>query len=183
MMKTDLIDYIYHKMIENAKNYQWRMVSDRHKRALEIYFVVSLDQTADYFVQDVNGQVNQNEFIQFEDVVCIYDADNHRIVPDNYLYALPFNVDEGIEEGHVDALLKQLNIIIAGANSQLREFLLDEKQTEFELEWHQRNFENTIATLQNTKNYSTNRLTFEKQDDKNLVDQFKEENYDGVERI
>lgn len=182
-METDLTNYIYEKMVNNAKNYQWRIVADSQKNALEIYFVVSLENEADQYVQDVNGQVNQDKLIQLEDVICIYNDKNNRIEPKNYLYALPFNPENGIEEGHVDALLKQLNIIIAGANSQIREFLLDASQNEFKLEWHDVNFSNTIETLKDTRNYSMNRLTFEKQDDKNLVDQFKEENRDGVERI
>ena len=182
-METDLTNYIYEKMVDNAKNYQCRIVADSHKNALEIYFVVYLENEADQYVQDVNGQVNQDKLIQLEDVICIYNGINNRIEPENYLYALPFNPENGIEEGHVDALLKQLNIIIAGANSQIREFLLDASQNEFKLEWHDVNFSNTIETLKDTRNYSMNRLTFEKQDDKNLVDQFKEENRDGVERI
>ena len=182
-METDLTDYIYKKMLDNAKHYQWRIVADSHKNAVEIYFVVSLENETDQYVQDVNGQVNQKNLIQFEDVICIYDEVSNRIEPKNYLYALPFNAANGIEEGHVYALLKQLNIIITGANSQIREFLLDASQNDFSLEWHDLNFKNTIETLKNTKNYSMNRLTFEKQDDKNLVDQFKEENRDGVERI
>lgn len=182
-VETDLTHYIYEKMLDHATNYQWRIVADSHKHALELYFVVSLENQTDQYVQDVNGQVNKNNLIQFEDVICIYDEINHRIVPSNYLYALPFNVEVGIEEGHVDALLKQLNIILAGANSKVRDFLLDASQAEFSLEWHEVNFQNTIETLRNTNNYSMNRLTFEKQDDKSLVDEFKEENHNGVERI
>lgn len=182
-VETDLTHYIYEKMLDHAKNYQWRIVVDSHKNALELYFVVSLENETDQYVQDVNAQVNKNNLIQFEDVICLYDETSNRIVPSNYLYALPFNVELGIEEGHVDALLKQLNIIVSGANSKVREFLLDASQDEFRLEWHELNFKNTIETLQNTNNYSMNRLTFEKQEDKSLADQFKEESINGVERI
>ena len=72
-MERDLTNYIYEKMVDNAKNYQWRIVADSHKNALEIYFVVSLENEADQYVQDVNGQLNQNKLIQLEDVICIYN--------------------------------------------------------------------------------------------------------------
>lgn len=182
-VETDLTQYIYEKMLSHTKNYQWRIVADSHKNALELYFVVSIENTTGQYVQDVNGQVNENNLIQFEDVICIYDETNNRIEPENYLYALPFNVEVGIEKGHVDALLKQLNIIVAGAKSKVREFLLDASQDEFSLEWHELNFKNTIDTLKNTNNYSMDRLIVEKQDDKSFVDQFKEDNHNGVERI
>lgn len=182
-METNLTRYVYQKMLDNAKNYQWRIVQDSHKRALEVYFVISLEQDKTRYVQDINGQVNRGNLIQFEDVICIYDKDSHRIVPENYLYALPFDVEMGIEEGYVDALLKQLTILIVGAANRMREFLLDAKQEEFMLEWHDVNFKNTLETFKDTNHYSSNRLTFEKSDDQSLVDQFKEETYDGVERI
>lgn len=182
-VETDLTHYIYEKMLDHAKNYQWRIVADSHKHALELYFVVSIENTTGQYVQDVNGQVNENNLIQFEDVICLYDETNNRIEPENYLYALPFNVEVGIEKGHVDALLKQLNIIVAGAKSKVREFLLDASQDEFSLEWHELNFKNTIDTLKNTNNYSMERLIVEKQGDKSFVDQFKEDNHNGVERI
>lgn len=182
-METDLTSYVYKNMLENANNYQWRIVYDSHKRALEVYFVISFEQDTNQSVQDVNGQVNRSNLIQLEDVICFYDENNHHIVSKNYLYALPFNVEDGIEEGHVDALLKQLNIIIASAPSQMRDFLLDANQDEFALEWHEVNYKNTIATLKNTKHYAINRLTFEEQDNQSLVDQFKEGTHDGVERI
>ncbi|HZK47553.1 MAG TPA: DUF3013 family protein, partial [Atopostipes sp.] len=81
------------------------------------------------------------------------------------------------------ALLKQLNIVIAGAASQIRNFLLDANENEFELKWNEVNFKNTIETLKDTGNYARNRLTFEEQDKQSLVEQFKEDTYDGVERI
>lgn len=182
-VETDLTSYVYENMLEHAKNYQWRIVYDSYKRALEVYFVISFEQDTNQSVQDVNGQVNRSNLIQLEDVICFYDENNHRVVSKNYLYALPFNVEEGIEEGHVDALLKQLNIIIASAPSQMRDFLLDVNQDEFVLEWHEVNYKNTIATLKNTNHYAINRLTFEEQDNQSLVDQFKEGTHDGVERI
>ena len=182
-MKTDLTRYVYQKMIEDAHSYQWRIVYDSHKRALEVYFVISLESDSKHFVQDINGQVNRNNLIQLEEIICIYDEMENRIVPNNYLYAVPFNREEGIEEGLVDALLKQLNIVIAGAASQIRDFLLDANENEFELQWNEVNFKNTIETLKDTGNYARNRLTFEEQDKQSLVEQFKEDTYDGVERI
>lgn len=182
-MGNDLTKYMYDKMINDAKNYQWRIVHDSHKRAIEIYFVVSLEVQDEQYVQDINSQINRDNKIQLEDVVCVYDIKEHRILPENYLYALPFDNKTGIEEGKVDALLKQLNIIISTANSQIREFLLDNNQQEFSLEWNNLNFESTIETLINTNHYSTNRLKFVEINKESLVQQFKEEQNDGMERI
>ena len=181
-METDLIEYIYKKMIAETKNYQWYIVFDSHKHALEIYFTISLKMNEEQYVQDINGNVNNSNLLQFEDVVCFYDINEQRILPDNYVYAVPFNPETGIEQGEVDAVLKQLNILISHARNQLREFLLDESQEEFTMEWNEKNMSNTIETMRNTNRYSTNILTFLKED-QSIVNQFKEEQHDGLERI
>lgn len=182
-MEEDLTKYLYKKMLSEAKNYQWRVVLDSHKQALEIYFIVSLETNEKQDVQDVNGQVNRSKQLLFEQVACFYNHKNHRIVPNNYLYAVPFDPDLGIDEGEVDAYLKQQHIHIASARGQLREFLLDDNQKEFTMQWNDIYVRDTIETMRQTNRYSTNKLTFTNQEEKSIVDQFKEEQYDGLERI
>jgi hypothetical protein len=132
----------------------------------------------------VNGEINDPGVIHFEEVVCFYDEDASKILPNNYLYAVPVNVKEGIEEGYVDAFLKQLNITLGKTNSQLRKFLEDGSENEFMLTWNELNMHSTIKTMQQTGRYSTKRLTLLKEEeDQSIVDQFKEDTHDGLERI
>lgn len=182
-MEKDLTQYVQDKMLNEPKNYRWRLVLDSHKRALEIYFVISLELYNEQYLQDVNGRVNNNNLLQFEDVVCFYDEKNHRLTPENYLKAIPFDAIVGIDEGLVDAFLKQLNIVISGATSQLREFLMDNNENQFELQWNETNMQQTVSTLQNTSRYSKNKLTFTSNEDKSIVEQFKEDKNVGVERV
>lgn len=182
-MEVDLTKYLYKKMISEAKNYQWRMVFDSHKQALEIYFVVSLETDEKQGVQDVNGQVNRSEQLHFEQVACFYNHKNHRIVPSNYLYAVPFDLELGIDEGEVDAYLKQQDILISSTRGHLREFLIDASQKEFTMQWNDLYVRDTIETMRQTNRYSTNKLTFTNEEEKSMVDQFKEEQHDGLERI
>lgn len=182
-MTAELSNYIHQQMIEKTKNYQWRIVIDGHKGAIEIYVAIMLEVAPNQYVQDVNAQVNSSGKIYFEEVVCFYDQSNTKIRKDNYLCAVPVNPVEGIEAGYVDAFLKQLNIIISTARSQLRIFLENEQDTEFSLEWNEENMENTVKTMMRTQNYSKDRLTFSAEKEQSLVDQFKEDQYDGMERI
>lgn len=182
-MTNKLSDYIYQKMIDEPRNYQWRIVVDSHKAALEIYVAISLEVAPNQYVQDINAQVNAEGEIYFEEVVCFYDELNKKIIKDNYLHAVPLNPVEGIEAGYVDAFLKQLNIAISTARSQLRLFLEDDEEKEFSLKWNEENMENTVKTMMRTQNYSRDRLTFSIKEEASLVDQLKEEQYDGVERI
>lgn len=182
-MAGELSNYIHQEMIKESKNYQWRIVSDSHKGAIEIYLALSIDIEPNQFVQDINAQVNLPGEIYFEDVVCFYDQTDNKIIRDNYLVAIPLDPVVGVEAGYVDAFLKQLNITFSTAKSQLRNFLENDKEKEFVLNWNEENMRNTVKTMKRTNNYSRDRLIFSAVEEKSLVDQFKEEKYDGMERI
>lgn len=182
-MKKELAEYIHKKLLNEAQNYQWRLVIDSHKNAIEIYFVISIEIEEEQYVQDINARVNDSGQLLFEEVVCFYDETTPKIVADNYLNAVPFDPDTGIEEGYVDAFLKQFNIIAANARAQLRNFMEEESQQEFSLKWNEKNMENTVQTMRETNQYSQNYLTMPRKKKKTLVDQFKEEQDGGVERV
>ncbi len=110
-MDGELSTYIYDKLTESSQNYQWRIVSDSHKGAVEIYLAVRLEVAPKEFVQDITAQVNDEGVIYFEEVVCFYDQTDNKIITDNYLRAIPVDPVQGVEAGYVDAFLKQLNII------------------------------------------------------------------------
>lgn len=182
-MDTDLSKYIYKAMLEKSRHYQWKIVIDSSKRALEIYFTVSLDIPPEQYVQDINARVNESEHLYFEDVVCFYDEVNNKIAPRNYLIAVPVNPKDGIEEGYVDAFIKQLNIVASRAVGQIREYLADESRSEFSLTWNEQNMENTVQTMRKTSNYSSNKLTLVTEEKESFVDQFKEDENVGMERV
>ena len=182
-MTDELSIYIYNRMIEESQNYQWRMISDSHKGAIELYLAIRLEVKPKEYVQDIIGQVNNEGSIYFENLVCFYNQANNKIVKENYLHAIPVDPIQGIEAGYVDAFLKQLNITISTAKSQLRLFLEDENQKDFELTWNEENMENTVETMKKTGNYSRTKLVFSKVKEESLIEQFKGETYDGLERI
>lgn len=182
-MTGELSTYIYNEMIQEPQNYQWRIVSDSYKGAIEIYLAIELEVKPNQFVQDITAQVNSEGVIYFEEVVCLYDQTNNKIVKNNYLNALAVNPLQGIEAGYVDAFLKQLNITISTAKNQLRNFLEDEGQKEFFLKWNEENMKTTVKTMKRTNNYSRKQLIFSTAEERSLVDKFKGEAYDGLERI
>lgn len=182
-MVGELSTYIQQEMIKESRNYQWRIVSDSHKGAIEIYLAISIEVAPNQFVQDINAQVNLPGTIYFEEVVCFYDQTNNKIITENYLCAIPLDPVAGVEAGYVDAFLKQLNITFSNANSQLRIFLESEAEKEFTLKWNEKNMENTVKTMKRTNHYSREQLIFSTVTERSLVDQFKEEQYDGMERI
>lgn len=182
-MKEELGEYIHEKLIDEAKHYQWKIIMDRSKRALEIYFTVSVDIEKDRYVQDGNATTNDSGNLIFEEVICFYDEMNSKIAPNNYLIAIPLNPAVGIEQGYVDAVLKQLNIIASSAMGDLRKFLVDDTRKEFSLTWNEQNMENTVKTIRKTGRYSSNTLTLINEEEDSFVDKIKGDKNGGMERI
>ncbi len=182
-MDLDLGEYIYAQLLDEAKHYRWRVVLDSEKRAIEIYFAVHVEVDENQYVQDLNAAVNNAETFYFEEVVCFYDETNLKVVPNNYLEAVPVDPAIGVEKGYIDAFIKHLNILASNAMSGLRIFLRDDSKTEFSLSWDRENMNNTIETMKNTNHYSTEYISFFEEEDESLIKQFKEDKNDGVERI
>lgn len=182
-MKKELGEYIYEKLLKEAKHYQWKMIMDSSKNALEIYFTVSLDIDKTHYVQDGNATVNESGQLNFEEIICFYDIKNSKIVPNNYLVAIPLDPETGIEQGYVDAVLKQLNIIASNTIGELRKFLIDDTRKEFSLTWNEENMRNTVETIRKTGRYSSNTLTFLNEEEDSLVDKIKGDQNGGMERI
>lgn len=182
-MAMEIGEYIYNKMLDEATHYRWRIIMDSSKRALEIYFAITLEIPESLYLQDVNARVNDSGKLIFEDVVCFYSEASSKIVPSNYLIAVPVIPKEGVEKGFVDAFIKQLNIIASSAAGQLREFIKDDAQKEFSLVWNEQNMKNTIETMQKTNKYSSEPLTFSTDEEESLVEKLKEDENDGMERI
>ncbi|MDN6196252.1 MAG: DUF3013 family protein [Atopostipes suicloacalis] len=170
-------------MIEEPKNYQWRLVSDSHKGAIELYLAIKVQINPNEFVQDFTGQVNAKGELYFEELVCFYDEKDNKVVQSNYLKAIPVDPARGIEMGYVDAFLKQLNIRISTAKSQIKKFLEDKEQKEFSLTWSEENMGNTVKTMRETGHYSSEELTFSRKEEKSLIDEFRGEDYDGLARV
>src|SRR5699024_12861347 len=99
-MDEELGEYIYKTMLEKSTHYQWRIIMASSKRALEIYFTVSLDIPAEQYVQDVNAKVNESGQLNFEEDACFYDIANNIIVPSNYLVAIHLTSKNEVEQGY-----------------------------------------------------------------------------------
>lgn len=181
-MGKELSTYIYNKMLEEPRNYQWRIVDDSHKQAIELYLAINIKIDSNKFVQDVTGQINNKDELYFEEVVCFYNQEKNKIVKNNYLKAIPVDSVRGIEQGYIDAFLRQLNIRISTARTELKNFFKNRQQKEFVITWNEENMENTAQTMRETNNYSRERLQFSNEE-KSLVDKFKGDQHDGLERV
>lgn len=183
-MENDLAIYIAEELKEMRPFFQWKILNDTKKQMVEVLCSFYLETDAEVQVQDILGKNNETGYIQFEEKICFYDPAVSHIQPKNYLEAVSFDNQLGIEKGRVHAHLKQLVLIMSQGERKLREFVDDITMGEFELQWSDKNLNQSISTLKQTDRYDDTKLLMNLDDNQSFIEQFTGDgDYDGVERI
>lgn len=157
-----MIDYLDNTLSEANLEFDWSIEWKKRQHIIEVTFTLYAETTPELVIQDVEGTVNTENIIQFEDAVCFYNPEKSKIIVDDYLAAFPFDLKKGIEKGFIDALVKMLRIVATEGQSDLLDFATDSTIETFEMEWNQANFEQTIQTLKDTSRYDTEKVEYPK---------------------
>lgn len=179
----NLVDYIQERLYETNPIFQWKLLIDTKKKTLELFGTFQIETETEVHVQDDYGQKNDEDYIQFEDSIIFYDPEISLVNTENYLYALPISIEQGVEKGLVNNLLNQMNRVYNAGRSELREFLRDPGLTTFELSWHENSYLQSLELLKETGRYNTEILSIDFDQEKTALDELKGNTDDSVERI
>lgn len=176
METTEFYKYFHQKMEESQANFYWELSYDENQRVYECFFMLesSLPEDASYKLMDVTGRVNTGRKLLLADRVAFYDSRTSFIDPDFYLKAFEIDEDKGVEKGFLEAFIKYLHQLVNDHRLDLDDFLEQDRQVgeeRFVFAWQDENFEQTAATLKDTRRYDFNRVTFEtiEKEEKNFI--------------
>lgn len=161
-MNKDMIDYLVASLEENEASFDWEVNWNKRQHAIELFVTIYAETNPDMVIQDVEGTVNEEEGIQFEDAICFYDPEKSKILLDDYLIAFPFSIKKGIEQGFLDAVIKVLRLVVSEGQTNLTEFAQDPDIETFEMNWQEENFNQTIETMKATNHYETKLVPYPK---------------------
>lgn len=183
-MTDSISNYIDTELKTVLPNFQWRMIKNSKKKLIELYISFYVETSEEIQVQDMLGQNNEPGSVQFEDVICIYDPAYAHVKPQNYLAAIAFDSQTGLEKGYLDALLRQINLTTKQGMVELREFLSNDFAGEFKLTWNENNLNSLIKTMKDTNRYEEEKLNLNLDDDHSFFEKLQEDDsHDGVERV
>lgn len=161
-MNTDIVEYLVENLEKTEAPFDWEVNWNKRQHVIELFVTIYAETSEDMVIEDVEGTVNEEEGIQFEDAICFYDPEKSKILLDDYLKAFPFSIKKGIEQGYLDAVLKILRLVVSEGQTNLNEFAQNPEIETFELNWQDGNFNQTIATLKDTKRYESKTLPYPK---------------------
>lgn len=179
----NIVDYMREQLDIKRVPFQWKIVINSKKKVIELFVTFRLEVNGDVHLEDARGVKNSQNYIQFEDALVFFDPLESIVSTERYLYGVPISINDGAEKGLIDATIKQLTLSVNGGRNQLREFLVDDQQQSFSLQWNEKNFIESIELLKDTNRYRTDRLTVTFNHKESLTNELKGQAYDGVERV
>ena len=87
-------------------------------------------------IDDAEGVVSEEEIIEFEDGILLFNPQKSHFDEKDYLAVIPYEGKKGIAKSVIDALIEYLNEVLAQGQSDLLDFLdADDETAVFELNW------------------------------------------------
>ncbi|EHI70903.1 DUF3013 family protein [Streptococcus ictaluri] len=120
--------------------YDYAMDWDKKNHAVEVTFVLEAQNQDAIETVDDQGQVSKEDIV-FEDYVLFYNPQKSQFNAEDYLVTIPYEPKRGLSREFLAYFAQFLNDVATEGHSDLMDFLEDESQFDFGLEWNQELFE------------------------------------------
>lgn len=136
MKKMDLLHYLNQEIDKKFGDYDVALDWDVRNHSIEIIVRLFAENSQHLAIDDAAGVVSEEEIIEFEDSILLYDPKKTTFDAQDYLSAIPYEGKKGMRQAMVDALLDYLLSVLEHGQSELLDFLDNENEDAvFELVW------------------------------------------------
>ncbi|WP_066915909.1 DUF3013 family protein [Streptococcus sp. DD12] len=151
MAKLDFFTVLEEEMDKHFQ-YDYAFEWDKKNHALELSFILDVQNQAGISLIDEDGQENSQD-IAFEDAILFYETGKSRFVSEDFLATIPFDGKKGLSREFLAYLANFLNDTATQGLDDLMDFLADPEAESFELTWNAAVFEEGKAELVETDSY------------------------------
>lgn len=136
MKKANLLDYLDQTIEAKITDYDVALDWDTKNHTIEIVVRLFAENKANLEIDDAKGVVSEEEIIEFEDGILLFNPQKSVFNETDYLAVIPYEGKKGLAKSVVDAIIDYLNDVLAQGQSDLLDFLDAEDETAvFELKW------------------------------------------------
>lgn len=152
MAKETMLTYLDQRLKKKITAYDTALDWDRKNHTIEILVRLFAENRAKQEIDDIKGVVSEEEVIEFEDGILLYDANKAVFDEEDYLAVLPFEGKKGVTEAFLAGLVEYLQTVLDEGQSDLLGFLADDsKDAVFELKWDAEQFAAAVASYSGKK--------------------------------
>lgn len=145
MKQKSLIDYLDENLdqidFDGALEWKWNKKNRSFILGMEFY----IENNSNREIIDSNDMKSVEPIIDFYDEILLFDKTKEiKFNKDDFLVCLPFNGKKGWTKGEADAFLDVLQDTLDNGESDLMDFVNDEKIETFNLNWNMDEFKKQL---------------------------------------
>jgi hypothetical protein len=142
---------VLEEALETHFTYDYEINWDKAHFAVEVSFVLEVENPENVAVTDVEGTENTDN-IFYEDTVLFYDASKTEFDAEDYLVAIPYEAKEGFSREFLEYFAQFLQDTADAALDDLTDFLASDA-TDFAISWDAVKFDKGDEALVETEFY------------------------------
>jgi DNA-3-methyladenine glycosylase len=138
LAKETLLTYLEARLKQIITDYEVGIEWTQKAHTIEIFFRLYAENIGNQTIDDAEGTLSEEDAIEFEDGILLYDEKKAKFVADDFLACLPFPGKKGLSKADVNGLVDYLKDVLDEGQSDLLDFLDEDSQAEiFELHFDQ----------------------------------------------
>lgn len=144
MAKETILTYLDKQLTKKMNEYDVAIDWDTRNHTIELVIRLFAENTEGATIDDADGVESEEEIIEFEDGILLYNPKKSTFSEEDYLAMIPFE-GKGIAKNVLDGLIDYLQDILDQGQSDLLDFLTDEEAELFELQFSEDELAEAIA--------------------------------------
>lgn len=151
MKKATMLIYLEEQLEKHLADYEVGLDWDRKNHTIEVIVRLYAENNEQVTIDDVDGTISEEEFIEFEDGLLFYNPQKSVVDDEDYLVTIPYEGKKGLRKTVLDGFIHYLKVVLDERQSELLDFLSDETAEVFELHWVPADFEAVIKKVAETE--------------------------------
>ncbi|WP_122645789.1 DUF3013 family protein [Enterococcus mediterraneensis] len=149
--KETMLDYLDKQLTKTITEYETALDWDSRNHTVEVVFRLFAENPEQLTIDDAEGVASEEEIIEFEDGILLYDPKKSSFDPEEYLAVIPYEGKKGASKALLSSIAVYLKEVLDEGQSDLLDFLTEEDQEIFELKWDQEKFASITAAYPETE--------------------------------
>lgn len=146
MAKETILTYLDNQLNKKITDYDVALDWDARNHTIEVVVRLFAENKQNLVIDDASGVESEEEIIEFEDGILLYNPQKSKFDGADYLTTIPYEGKKGIQQAILDALIGRLQEVLDQGQSDLLDFLADEDdEATFELHWDEVAFDQEVA--------------------------------------
>lgn len=150
MKKENMLTYLEQQLEKKLGEYDFAIDWNTKSHTVEVIVVLYAQNQGEQAIEDTLGTQTEEEVIEFEDSLLLFDPSKSIPSAGDYLATIPFEGKKGLPKSTINAIATYLNDVLTEGESDLMDFLADDEAEVFELNWQVEAFEKVLAATKPT---------------------------------